>query len=175
MSAPWGGRAVRPRPAQQSPPESPPPAQARQLRPRCRSAVRNSFRGGGPPFHPRLRIWSGRTVRELGPGRPETADLKRFRRPRAGSGWRTVLSPIVEAGPLGAGRRPPGGAGSSSRPRRTTSCAWRGPMRATPPRAGGRRPKAPHRKRRNAWGVPPLKWPFSRRPALDLGEQAESP
>ena len=110
-----GRRTVRPRPAQQSPPESPPPAQARQLRPRCRSAVRNSFRGGGPPFHPRLRIWSGRTVRELGPGRPETADLKRFRRPRAGSGWRTVLSPIVEAGPLGAGRRPPGGAGSSSR------------------------------------------------------------
>ena len=49
-----GFRTVRPRSAQQSPPESPPPAQARQLRPRYRSAVRNSFRGGGPPFHPRL-------------------------------------------------------------------------------------------------------------------------
>ena len=67
-----------PRPAQQSPPESPPPAQARQLRPRCRSAVRNSFRGGGPPFHPRLPTWSDSTVRSWDKAEPETADLSNF-------------------------------------------------------------------------------------------------
>ena len=144
-----------------------------------KSSRRSSARrpcGGGPPFHPRLPTLGRQDGQELGPGRPETADPSDFVVLARAPGGRTVLSPIVEAGPLGAGRRPPCGAGSSSRPRRTTSCAWRGPMRATPPRAGGRRPKAPHRKRRNAWGVPPLKWPFSRRrSALDLGEQAESP
>ena len=81
LAGPVGGRrAVRPRPAQQSPPESPPPAQARQLRPRCRSAVRNSFRGGGPPFHPRLQGLGSPTARTpavLAAGRPASASLAR--------------------------------------------------------------------------------------------------
>ena len=118
-----GRSAVRPRPAQQSPPDRLPGSSeaAAPLAFKCRSAVRNSFRWGWTPVPPPIEDLERQDGQELGPGRPETADLKRFRRPRAGSEWRTVLSPIVEAGPLGAGRRPPCGAGSSSRPRRTTS------------------------------------------------------
>ena len=43
-----------------------------------KSSRRSSARrpcGGGPPFHPRLPTWSGRTVRSWDQAEPETADL----------------------------------------------------------------------------------------------------
>ena len=66
-----GRRAVCPRPAQQSPPDRLPGSSeaAAPLAFRCRSAVRNSFHGGGPRFPPRFTDLERQDGQKLGPGR----------------------------------------------------------------------------------------------------------